>query len=80
MPNLPLGSNLEKDNNGTCEGLNYNMKTKGIPYSEVKAKALMNKLVWKAYQRERRSEAMKSIINAMALIGVVALIKYIIAG
>lgn len=56
------------------------MKIKGNPYSEFKARALMEKLVWQNYQRERRSEAMKSIINAMAYIGISALLKYIFVG
>jgi len=56
------------------------MKNDRIPYSEAKARELLDKLIWRTYQRDRRSEAMKSIINAMAYIGIVALLKYIFTG
>ncbi|WKX25408.1 hypothetical protein [Tatumella ptyseos] len=53
------------------------MKVKGIPYSEVKAKAFSNKAVWQAYQRERRSDNLKAIATVTGVIVAVALIKYL---
>jgi len=53
------------------------MKVRGIPYSEVKAKAFSDQAVWQSYQRERQSDSLKAIATVAGVIVVVAAIKYL---